>query len=177
MKDRELRKTLLMGLSNSGKSSILQYLVGVRNLPAFSINKPTIQINRVFFQAVEYDQTIWDFGGQECLINEYLEKFDSFLIGADTILFVIDIQDENKFEPSINYLNKIIKYLGTNHSISFKIYLHKFDPDLNLTYPNITSDKIEHLIQKITNIFPKKFKYKISKTSIYAKFKEVDVKS
>lgn len=170
-------KTLLMGLSNSGKTSVLQYLKGIRNLPAYSEIKPTKNISYVFYQAVDYDSVVWDFGGQERYIKRYLEDFYSYIEGTDRILFVIDIQDEKKYEPAINYLKNIIELCNNKEceKIEFLVYLHKYDPDLSHTRPDITEKKIESLVKKIKQLFPKTFNFKISKTSIYATFNEVSI--
>ncbi len=166
-----------MGLSNSGKSSILYYLQGIRNLPAYSEVKPTIQINRVIYQAVDYDHTIWDFGGQESYISQYLEQFSDHLIGVNGIIYVIDIQDKEKYQAALNYLQKIIEILqSNNHQIEISVFLHKYDPDLKSIHAEITESEINELIKKIKTLFSKNMRYNISKTTIYAEFKEYTVK-
>ena len=171
------QKTLLMGLSNSGKTSILQYIQGIRNLPAYGETKPTVHINYVLYQAAEGENIIWDFGGQLEYLDGYLEKFYDYIVEANKLIFVIDIQDEEKYEPSLEYLQKII-FLLTKHPVKIEIsvFLHKYDPDLHQTHPLITKEKINDLTRKIGNLFPKGMKYKISKTALYTKFKEIPSK-
>ena len=171
-----IQKILLMGLSNSGKTSVLQYFQGIRNLPAFCNVKPTVNVNWVKYQAVDQENIVWDFGGQIKFIEEYLEKFYEYLTDTDEILFIIDIQEIEKYKTSLGYLKRIVELLVKNNSmIEITIFLHKYDPDLFEVHPEITEEKIKNLIDSIHEIFPKKYKYAISKTSIYAKFKEIKV--
>ncbi|GAG16652.1 unnamed protein product, partial [marine sediment metagenome] len=57
------KKIVIMGLDNSGKSSIVLCLKGVKNLTSFSAIKPTrgFEINK--FKILDSDFNIWDFGG------------------------------------------------------------------------------------------------------------------
>ncbi len=171
-------RMLLLGLSNSGKTSILKYFQGFRNLSSFSEIKPTIHIDFIKYQAIDQEYIVWEFGGQKEYINEYLKNFYSYLVNTKKILFVIDIQDKKKYAPSLDFLQKIVNLLINNDSkIEVSVYLHKLDPDLNQTHPEITKQKIDNLIREIIKIFPRDYKYNISKTSIYMKFKEHKVKS
>ncbi len=163
-----------MGLSNSGKTSILQYLQGERSIPTFTEIKPTLQIQRVLYQAMEQDHTLWDFGGQENYLEEYLERFNEYLSGADKLIFTIDIQDQAKYKPSLIYFEKILNLLiENNYNLDVRVYLHKYDPDLKRTHPEITEQVITELIKRFKAIISKNVKVLISKTTIYAKFKEI----
>jgi len=172
-----IKKILLMGLSNSGKTSIVQSYQGIKNLPAYCAIKPTIQINRVLYQAVEADCTVWDFGGQASLIKGYLKDFIKYLTGTSQIIFAIDIQDEKKYNPALNYLKKIVSLLKENNRlVKFSVFLHKYDPDLEQTNPTITEDLVKDLVYKIKEIFMGyNFEYDISKTTIYARFERVEI--
>lgn len=168
-------KILLMGLSNSGKTSLLQYFQGLRNIPCYSEIKPTIQIKRVLFQAMDEDFTVWDFGGQKRLIETYLEEFSNYLTGVSTIIFTIDVQDPEKYTPALSYLKDIISLIVNQEKqaeIEIAVYLHKCDPDLFEVKPEITEESIKRLVQLIESEFAKiKIKYSISRTSLFVKFK------
>ena len=57
-------KILFIGHDNSGKTSILHALQGIKNLPSFLKIKPTKGRNIRNFKAYNSNFTIWDLGGQ-----------------------------------------------------------------------------------------------------------------
>ena len=172
--ENEFKKILLMGLANSGKTTILQNLRGIRNLPSYFKGKPTLGRNIVNFQALESDFTVWDFGGQESYIKKYLDKFSDYIKGANKLIFVIDIQDPENYAPSLDYLEKIVKQLEKHDSsIDLSVFLHKYDPDLEVNKPK--KDEFNDLIKEIKQIFPLDFNYEICFTSIYAMFEKTNI--
>ncbi|MBN1217084.1 MAG: 50S ribosome-binding GTPase [Candidatus Lokiarchaeota archaeon] len=174
--EKKISKTLIMGLRNSGKSSILEYFQGIRNLVLFGNIKPTVHIDRVIYQAVDYEHLIWDFGGQIDYLSDYLEQFYEYAYEADEIIYVIDIQDQEKYNPSINFLKKIIKLLVDKELyIDIKVFLHKFDPDLDHTHPEINEEVIINLLKDVKNIFSDNISYSIFKTSLYVDFKKYQI--
>ncbi len=167
--EKKATKIILMGLSNSGKTSIVLSLQGKTNLLSFYSLKPTKKKVIHKIQMLTSSVNIWDFGGQEQYRNEYLENFDKIIIGTTKIIYVIDVQDEGKYEISLSYFQKIINLLKDKTDIDLSIFIHKFDPDINETHPDIKNN-IGDLIQKIKSIIPSTFFYNIFKTSIYTVF-------
>ena len=90
------KKIVLMGLDNSGKTSIVLCLKGVKNLSSFSTIKPTrgFEINK--FNSLGSEFRIWDFGGQEIFREDYLKNFKNHIKGANKLIYVIDIQDRDR---------------------------------------------------------------------------------
>ena len=72
---KNTKKIVLMGLDNSGKTSIVLCLKGVKNLSSFSAVNPTrgFEINK--FRTLGSEFNIWDFGGQEKFRADYFKNF------------------------------------------------------------------------------------------------------
>ena len=165
------KKVLVMGLDNSGKTSIVLSLMGVKNLSSFSSLNPTrgVKINK--FHALGSEFNIWDFGGQEQFREGYLNDFQNYIKETQKFIFVLDIQDQERFELSLDYLLKIVSLLRKQEiTMDFSIFLHKYDPDLEfkLEFNKI----IPKLINNIKEIIPDDFSYQIYTTSIYTVFQK-----
>ena len=162
-----------MGLDNSGKSSIVLCLKGVKNLMSFSAIKPTrgFEINK--FNIMGSDFNIWDFGGQEKFREDYAKNFKDHIKGTRKLIYVLDIQDRDRYALSLQYLAKIIALLQENKlNPEFSLFLHKFDPDMELINRVINEDLIQVLINQIKDIIPQNFLHQIYTTSIYTVFQK-----
>jgi len=168
------KKIVLLGLDNSGKSSIVKCLKGVKNLASFNAPKPTRghEINR--FNMFGTNFSIWDFGGQDTYRDELFINFRSSIKETDKIIFVIDIQDQERYEISLEYLMKLVSLIKKNKIlIELSIFLHKYDPDLESINKEINEETIEKLSEKINDKIPSDIPYKIFKTSIYTVFQKI----
>lgn len=156
-----------MGLENSGKSSLILNLSGYDNIMDYYSLTPTIGDKANKLRKGDSDFILWEIGGQEKYINEYLKKLDKFLLETEEIFFLIDIQDVNKYERALDYLNKIVKkIIELKNVLEITIFLHKYDHDI-LKYPQINNTIIENLITSIKEIIPSNFYYEIYKTTLY----------
>ena len=167
------KKIVIMGLDNSGKSSIVLCLKGVKNLTSFSAIKPTrgFEINK--FNTMGSDFNIWDFGGQEKFREDYVKNFKNHIKGTSKLIYVLDIQDRVRYDLSLQYLAKIIALLKENElNPDFSLFLHKFDPDMELIHREISEELIQTLIKQIEKIIPESFPHQIYKTSIYTVFQK-----
>jgi len=167
------KKIVLMGLDNSGKTSIVLCLKGVKNLSSFSSIKPTrgYQINK--FSTLGSKFNIWDFGGQEQFREDYFKNFKNHIKGTSKLIYVLDIQDRERYDLSLKYLAKIIALLKENKlNPEFSLFLHKFDPDMEIINKEIKGEITQPLIKKIENIIPQSFPHQIYKTSIYTVFQK-----
>jgi len=172
----KLKKVILMGLDNSGKSSIVYCLRGVRNLMSFVSLNPTKDYDIANFEALGSKYSIWDFGGQEQFRNEHLEKLDKHFTGTDKLIYVIDVQDSERFDLAVDYLKKILDYLiNSKVRLEFSIFLHKWDPDLALFNRAIDYKRVNKLIKEVKDLVPPEFPYKFQKTSIYTLFEKTDI--
>jgi GTPase SAR1 family protein len=171
--DQDTKKLILVGLDNAGKSSILLSLQGIKNLSEFSSVNPTRDSDMVNFKAFDSGYNIIDLGGQEAYRYNHLENFNQYLTGANKIIYVIDIQDEDRYDMAIRYLMSIINLIRENQIvIDFSIFLHKFDPDLDQFNKKIN---INGLITMIKTTISPDFAYTLHKTSIYTVFEKFKI--
>jgi small GTP-binding protein len=164
-------KILLIGLDNSGKTSIAKCLRGIKGLSAFNSPKPTKSANIIEFEALNSKYAIWDLGGQKAYHEEYFNDFPTLIKGAQKIIYVIDIQDVKRYDETLEYLKKVINAINNPIEIDFSVFLHKFDPDMKFD-KEFNKKLIDKLINRIQEIFPSNFIYSINKTSIYATFEK-----
>lgn len=171
------RKILLVGLDNSGKTSIAQSLQGITNLPSFQNMKPTQGLDIRNINALNSEFAIWDLGGQESFRSEYLENFDQYIRGTNKLIYVFDIQDNDRYDLSINYFKKILDLVekkAEKNNLEISIFLHKFDPDLKEMRGDLTDQIIDEFKSRIKKRVEKsEFFYQIFETTIYALFKKI----
>ena len=128
---KELKKVLLIGLDNSGKSSIVLSLRNNTNLLSFLSLKPTPGLKVENLESSTYDINIWDFGGQEQYRVDYLKRFHKYTEGIDRVIFVIDVQNIERYDLGLKYLENIVGLLIKDRVlVDLKIFLHKYDPNL-----------------------------------------------
>lgn len=170
------KKILIMGLDNGGKTSITLSLAGKRNLLDFFKIFPTKSFEIVKFEAGNTKFNIWDFGGQKTFRVDYIENFEKYAKGTEKVIFVIDIQDDRRYDLALDYMKQIVElFIEKNWEVEFTVFLHKFDPDLEKARPDLNDKILSKLSQKIINIVPAKFLSKISKTTIYTVFEKIDL--
>ncbi len=171
----EYKKILLLGLNDAGKTSILLTLKKECNLLSFLSLKPTKKISIEDFVSEFEDQgySVWDFGGQEQYRGDYLQNFDKYIKGAQKVIFVIDVQDIERYDLALNYLYDIIRILNEmGVKIEFSIFFHKYDPNLKKMekFKNIDQLIEKNLVEKIKEKMIPDFNYSVYKTSIYTVF-------
>ncbi|MFX1392463.1 MAG: ADP-ribosylation factor-like protein [Promethearchaeota archaeon] len=165
----QFSKILIIGLDNSGKTSIVLSLQKNINLLSYTSLEPTKRFEITELDDLNSKFHIWDFGGQEQYRDDHLENLKTYLTGAKKFIYVIDIQDKKRFDLTLEYFKSIIKILEEEKpSIKLSIFLHKFDPDLI-----IEADVVQKLIDQIIEILPENFDYRIYKTSIYTIFRKI----
>ena len=150
MPEQKINKILIMGLDNSGKTSIILSLRKNTNLLSFFGLKPTQGLNVENFEVDDQIFNIWDFGGQEKYRNEYIEKWEKYSKDIDRIIYVIDVQDKDRYELSLQYLEYIIESLNKDKiKPDFSIFIHKLDPNVRdsdeFSHKNINSSLIDKI--------------------------------
>jgi small GTP-binding protein len=162
------QKIIVVGLNNAGKTAILSKFGGRLGIKDLALLKPTRGVNRQEIKSKDLNLHIWDFGGQIDHRAEYLNEPEKYFFGIDLIIYVIDIQDPQRYEESIEYfekiLNAIIKLEENPHIL---IFIHKYDPDMRENDEILLN--IELLKNLIKNLFKNiKINYDIYITSIYS---------
>ncbi|TFG26104.1 MAG: hypothetical protein EU532_10750 [Promethearchaeota archaeon] len=169
-------KILIMGLDNSGKTSILMSLREDTNLLSYFSLKPTKGLSIEEFKTNEQRLVCWDLGGQAQYREGYLKDFERYAKETTKIIFVIDIQDVKRYDLALQYLTNLIDILKkSEHYIELSIFLHKYDPNLRKLngFQELNQIINKDLITKINTIIPSQFTYDIFKTTIYTVFEKI----
>lgn len=159
-------KIIVSGLDFAGKTSILTALDKKYNFQKEILElKPTIKVDyhkTVFLGNLCY---IWDMGGQEQYRDLYQRRQDVYFAGTDLLVYVIDAQDESRFEDSLGYLDIILQYFMDNEmDTPIIVSFHKYDPELRGLEE--INNNIGELRERIIEKYPM-FKILFQQTSIY----------
>ena len=104
-------KYAILGLDNAGKSSFLQVFRQIYGFEEIIAHiQPTVRIDHIKYQILDINVHFWDFGGQRSYREQYLREPQSFS-NTSILLFIIDVQDEERFSLSMDYLNQILEIL------------------------------------------------------------------
>lgn len=162
-------KMVITGLDYAGKTSLINRLMHGNTYSDMINLEPTIGANIEEFQSDKLNLVVWDLGGQKSNIEEYLIEPEKFFIQVDILVFVIDSQDDARYDIATKYLNDLIDILDFIKEKPFlMILLNKADSD-------ITEDpdfqiKLEYLVDSVTKVFTKRarnWSFEITPTSIY----------
>ena len=172
---RELpQKIALLGLANAGKTSVLKTIL--HEFEAFATLLPTTGLDRTDIDFFGRKVLIWDFGGQEIYRNAYLARPAMFFQGIRYLYFVIDAQDEEKLQESINYFDQILKNtMNFSDKVRVFLFFHKIDPDYrgDVVFVDIENTFLEHVLPQLNayEINPTVFHTSIFKpTSVISAF-------
>ena len=163
---KQFIKIIIAGLDNAGKTSILTALNKKYNFQKDIIAlTPTI---RVEYQATEFLKNrvvFWDMGGQEKYRKLYQKKQDLYFSDTDLLVYVVDIQDPERIETSLAYMNMILKNFKKHKmDVPLIISFHKFDPEFIGNEQMV--EQIEALRKHILKLYPS-FRILFQQTSIY----------
>ena len=159
-------KTVISGLDNAGKTSILTALDKKYDFEKDIVQlKPTIRVEYHKMNFLRNNTVFWDMGGQEQYRDIYINYQDVYFDATDLIIYVIDIQDPDRFNDSLEYLDAILTYFSeSNMEVPIIITFHKFDPELKADEEILAN--IEKLRNKILNEYPD-FNILFQQSSIY----------
>ena len=159
-------KIVIAGLDNAGKTSALialrkkyNFYEKVRNL------KPTIKIDYNSFDFLNnWTINLWDMGGQAKYRKIYVNN-PIYFTETNYLYYLIDIQDELKFEESVRYLHVLLDiYRDMHYPNEILICFSKYDPKYKNNEEFI--DRID-MIKNLVLSQNKDMKFKFFKTSIY----------
>lgn len=119
MEQKLHRKVLLLGLENSGKSSLLSQMSKEGNNCVKY--EPTKGFNVVCISFENVDISIWEIGGGE----QYRSYWKNFCSTTDLILYVVDSTTPDRFTQARKYFSEIIEDI--NDEIDFRIIATKSD--------------------------------------------------
>ncbi|MGQ4875055.1 MAG: ADP-ribosylation factor-like protein [Promethearchaeota archaeon] len=164
--NRKEIKIVIAGLDNAGKTSSLialrhkyNFYERVKNL------KPTIKVDYNSFNFLNYYIiNLWDMGGQEKYRTIYINN-PVYFNETDYLYFLIDIQDELKFQTAVHYLHDILDvYRTMNYQNEVIICFNKYDPKYRANEE--FKDRVDMLKTLILSQ-NRDMKFKFFKMSIY----------
>jgi len=126
------QKIVVVGLDNAGKTAILTKFGGRMGIGDLVNLKPTKGVERKTIEDSSLDLIIWDLGGQEEYRKKYLERPEQYFLQLDLLIYVIDIQDYERYEESLRYFKEILDTIITLEEKPYILcFLHKCDPDIS----------------------------------------------
>ncbi|MFW9970077.1 MAG: ADP-ribosylation factor-like protein [Candidatus Odinarchaeota archaeon] len=164
------QKVLVCGLDAAGKTSLLSKFGGRLGISELISTHPTKGVVRMKFGTSNLTLFLWDLGGQEEYRKRYLSNPEQYFVQLDLLMYVIDVQNSDGFEESLQYFDKIIDSLILLEEKPYiLIFIHKVDPDI-IDDPKIQLN-IELIKDNFNEILKKKatnFDVEIYLTSIYS---------
>lgn len=159
-------KIVVAGLDNAGKTSILTALNKKYDFQKDIVSlTPTIRVEYQVTEFLKNRIVFWDLGGQERYRSLYQEKQELYFSDTDLLVYIIDIQDTQRIETSLTYLDMILQNFKKHKmDVPFIISFHKFDPEFSGNEGMI--EEIESLREHILKKYPS-FKILFQQTSIY----------
>lgn len=125
-------KIVISGLDNAGKTSILTALDKKYDFQKDIVQlKPTIRVEYHKMNFLKNNSIFWDMGGQTTYREVYMQYQDVYFDATDLLIYVIDIQDPERFENSLEYLDAILTFFTESKmDVPLIITFHKYDPEL-----------------------------------------------
>ena len=151
----ERKKILFTGLDYAGKSSII--LSFRREIEKIAVAKPTLGAERRNFEFMGKEISEWDLGGQEYYRISYLKNPSRYFDKTEIAIYVIDIQNPDRFSEALSYLSDVVKqFKKLKIEPPIYVWFHKVDPDI-YKHPDA------QLVKAATNLknkIEKEIKYK-----------------
>ncbi len=160
-------KIIIGGLDNAGKTSILTALNKKFDFEKEIVAlKPTIRVEYNSTKFLGGSVHLWDMGGQKIYREVYLKNPDAYFSKTDLLVYIIDIQDSDRFDITLDYLDTILTYYKNNEmeNIPVIISFHKYDPQIRAN--NTINNDIDELRDRITKKHPN-LKFLFQQTSIF----------
>lgn len=159
-------KLIFAGLDNAGKTS---FLIALRQKYNFYERvkrlKPTINVEYSSFNFLNlYRINFWDMGGQERFRKIYTNN-PVYFTDTNYLYYLIDVQDELRFEESIQYLSDLLDiFRSIEYSNEIIICFHKYDPKFKNSEDFV--DRIE-MIKNLVLTRNKDLQFRFFNTSYY----------
>jgi len=156
-------KVVVLGLSQSGKTSIRQVVFEGFTPEATALNPATVRINRKLFNLAGGGINLFDIGGQTNYLNEIFQQYkERTFSDVRAAIFVVDVSDAANVMRSKYYFDLTLKNLGDlSQTARIYVFAHKIDV--------VPLNKRNSIVQSIGEIFEvEKFdNVKIFGTSIF----------
>ncbi len=163
------QKISIVGLNYAGKTAIWRIMKRKLNLDAFIEDKPTMGAEYDTFNKAGLQYSIVDMGGQNIYRKQYIQEAQKYFFNVLLLIYVIDVQDPDRFDESLNYFKDIIKVLKVlKEDPEILILINKVDPDIKNNEDikksiSFLKFKLEDFLKEQEKLF----KYEIQTFSIY----------
>ena len=122
-------KILFTGLDTAGKTSIILALQ--REFSKIALLKPTRGAQRRMFEYLGREISEWDLGGQISYRISYIKNPGKYFDGTEIAIYVIDVQNKERFSESISYFKDVIEqFKKLEIEPPVYVFFHKYDPAL-----------------------------------------------
>jgi predicted regulator of Ras-like GTPase activity (Roadblock/LC7/MglB family) len=163
-KVKKSKKVLFAGLDNSGKTSIIMCLK--QDMAGLGLVNPTFLVERSTFQYLDYDLIQHDMGGQKTYLVNYLKEPGQYFDQADACIYVVDIQDVDRVNDTLNYFKDVLTQFDTlGIKPSIHVMLHKAERYMREANQS-DRETIEILQARMTGAVDKRFPLTFAVTTV-----------
>ncbi|NHJ05932.1 MAG: hypothetical protein EAX90_13985 [Candidatus Heimdallarchaeota archaeon] len=140
-------KVIVLGLSQSGKTSIRQVIFEGFAPEATAQNPATVRINRKLFNLAGSGINLLDIGGQTNYLNELFQQYkERTFAEVKAAIFVVDVSDAANIMRSKYYFDLTLQTLNKlSNKARLYVFAHKMDV--------VPLNKRESIIKSISDIF------------------------
>lgn len=140
-------KVIVLGLSQSGKTSIRQVVFEGFTPDATALNPATVRINRKLFNLAGGGINLFDIGGQTNYLNEVFQQYkDRTFSNVKAAIFVVDTSDAANIMRSKYYFDMTLKSIAdVSQTARIYVFAHKIDI--------VPLNKRKSIVQSIAEIF------------------------
>ncbi|MCG3225864.1 MAG: 50S ribosome-binding GTPase [Candidatus Heimdallarchaeota archaeon] len=140
-------KVAILGLSQSGKTSIRQVVFEGFAPESTSQNPATVRINRKLFNIAGSSINLFDVGGQSAYLNEVFQQYQERTFSdVKAVIFVVDVSDAANVMRSKYYFDLTVENVKEiSRTARIYVFAHKMDV--------VPVNKREAVLQSIKDIF------------------------
>ncbi|MBN1328193.1 MAG: 50S ribosome-binding GTPase [Candidatus Heimdallarchaeota archaeon] len=122
-------KVIVLGLSQSGKTSIRQVIFEGFTPQSTALNAATVRINRKLFNLAGGSINLFDIGGQTNYLDEVFQQYKNrTFTDVKAAIFVVDVSDAANIMRSKYYFDLTLKSLSSfSKPARIYIFAHKMD--------------------------------------------------
>ncbi|MHA1368670.1 MAG: ADP-ribosylation factor-like protein [Promethearchaeota archaeon] len=163
--DENVKKIVFTGLDSAGKTSIILALD--RNVARIATTTPTRLVERSTLNFLDYKIVKHDLGGQKKYLINYLKNPGKFFMDTYVCIYVIDIQDRERFNESLSYFKDVLnKFEEIEIKPMIYVFFHKAE---NLMWGEDTFGRsdIKKLKEMIVEINEDRFEIEFKLTTIF----------
>lgn len=128
---RRTRKVVFLGLSSSGKSSIINVIEKTYNKTDFEEPVPTRGFRVSFLRRNNRNFSIWELGGDD----DTIQFWKCYLTSVNGVVFVIDGSDEANKHNSVSLLYEISREKSLENS-TILVLVHKSGKEVSISEIN-----------------------------------------